>query len=109
MDEPQALSTYRAAVAKAPRWNRRDICEAYAVLFFIAAKRAAHVRKCGKETYEQLKRMRFDIVSARRSSLTPNGLAIYAAAHLRELGSPMDCPVCDEHTTRYPCPFISEG
>ena len=89
------------------RWNRRDICAAYAMLFFAAATRATHVRKCGRETFEQLKRIHYDPLSARRSGLTPNGLAIYAAAHLRELGSPIDCPVCHEHTLRYPCPFTS--
>jgi hypothetical protein len=87
------------------RWNRRDICQAYAVLFFGSASQGKHVRKCGRETSEQLKRMQSDALSARLSSLTPNGLAIYAAAHLRECGLPIDCPVCGEHTLRYPCPF----
>lgn len=101
-----------------PRWNRRDICEAYAALFFISAIRAAHVRKCGRESYVQLKRIaslagdpRYRLLGfdpVRRSSvldLTPNGLAIFATAHMRERGNPIDCPVCNEHTLRYPCPY----
>ena len=87
------------------RWNRRDICEAYAVLFFEGARAGLHVRKCGRETFAQLKRIGFDMWS--RRPLTPNGLAIYEAAYLREINSVRDCPICHEHTTRYPCPFTS--
>ena len=87
------------------RWDRHDICQAYAVLFFAAAKRGDHVRRCGRETYEQLKRLRFEPSTFSVRALTPNGLAIYAAAHLRERGFPIDCPICEEHTLRYPCPL----
>jgi hypothetical protein len=91
------------------RWDRHDICQAYAVLFFAAAKRGDHVRRCGRETYEQLKRLRFEPSTFSVRALTPNGLAIYAAAHLRERGFPIDCPICEEHTLRYPCPLAAES
>jgi hypothetical protein len=101
------LSAFRAVLSgtAVPKWNRRDICEAYAVLFFISAVRAVQVRKCGRETYTQLRRIGFNPAKCDVFDLTPNGLAIFAAAHKRERGSPMDCLICHEHTLRYPCPY----
>jgi hypothetical protein len=83
------------------RWNRQDIIHAYALL----AWRGPERRRSGRDTYEQLRRMGFSPTGYESSDLTANGLAIYGAAHLRELGDYASCPICDEHTLRFECPF----
>jgi hypothetical protein len=88
MDEISSIDRSSALLGcTSLRWNRRDICQAYAVLYFAAARRAEHIRKCGRETYAQLKRIGIrQPFASKVSSLTRNGLAIYAARSVQKSG-----------------------